>query len=247
MKGRSIGLSLARRILSDHSRTAQRMPMGVLSQTINIAPLMAARAAVEPRPPLVALFVKAFGLVAQDTPAFRQAYVKLPWPHIYEYPTSVASLVVERRLMDEDIILPGRIKDPASRSIGEIAETIRDVKTLPVESIRDFRRALSIARLPLLLRRLLWWVGMNIGRQRPNFFGTFGVSVLGGNGTRIVYPVSIWTMFLTYGPIATNGDVEILLAFDHRVMDGAVVSSGFKALEAALNGAVSAELAGPSI
>jgi hypothetical protein len=242
VKGRVLALSRARRIVTDHSRFAQKMPMGVLTRTINVAPLMAARAVATPRPPLTALFVKAFALVAQDSPPFRQAYVKLPWPHIYEYPVSIASLVVERSFEGEDVIFLGRVKDPASRPVDEIAGLIAEAKAQPVESVRDFRRALAFARVPLLLRRALWWLGMNIGRQRPNFFGTFGVSVLGGDGVEVVHPVSPWTIFLSYGPISANGDVRVLLAFDHRVMDGAVVSRGFTALETALNGALVAEI-----
>ncbi len=93
----------------------------------------------------------------------------------------------------------------------------------------------------MLIRRAIWWLGMNIGRQRPNYFGTFGVSVLGSTGTSVVYPVSPWPVFVTYGPIAADGSVEVLLAFDHRVMDGAVVARAFGALEAALNGPVAEE------
>ena len=242
MKGRWIRLSRARRIVADHSYFASRMPQGVLRQTINIAPIVKARAAAEPRPSWTSLFIKAFALVAQESPPLRQAYVTLPWPHIYEYPTSVASLVVERSFEGEDVIFIRRIKDPASRSIAEIGEVIQEAKTAPVESITDFRKGLQLARAPAFIRRLIWWLGMNIGRQRPNYFGTFGVSVLGGAGTLIIYPVSSWSVFVTYGPIAADGSVEIVLAFDHRGMDGAVVARAFKALEAALNGPIADEV-----
>jgi hypothetical protein len=242
MRGRSIPLSRPRRIVSDHCHFARKTPLGVIKRTINIKPALEARGRSSVRPGWTALFTKAFALVARDTPAFRQAYVKLPWPQLYEYPISIASLVVERPYQNEDALFLGRIKDPASRSIAEIAEAITLAKTAPVESIRDFNRALQFARVPMLLRRAIWWLGLNIGRQRPNYFGTFGVSVLGGDGASIVYPVSPWTVFLSYGPIAENGDVDVLLAFDHRVMDGAVVSRAFVQIEDAMNGPVRAEV-----
>jgi hypothetical protein len=243
MRGRSIPLSRPRRIVADHCHFARKTPLGVIKRTIKIKPAMDARSTMTIRPGWTALFIKAFALVAHDTPAFRQAYVKLPWPQLYEYPMSIASLVVERPYQNEDALFLGRIKDPANRSIGEIGELISTAKTAPVESIRDFARALQFARLPMLLRRALWWLGLNIGRQRPNYFGTFGVSVLGGDGASVVYPVSPWTVFLSYGPIAANGDVDVLLAFDHRVMDGAVVSRAFAQIEAAMNGPVCEEIA----
>jgi hypothetical protein len=55
-------------------------------------------------------------------------------------------------------------------------------------------------------------------------------------------PVSPWTTFVSYGPIGADGRVEIVLGFDHRVMDGAVISRAFDGLAAALNGPVAAEL-----
>jgi hypothetical protein len=243
MKGRSIPLSRARRIVSDHSYFARKTPQGVLRQIINIEPMVEARAAAKPRPSWTSLFIKAFALVAQGSPPLRQAYVKLPWPQLYEYPVSVASLVVERSFEDEDVIFTRRIKDPANRPLTEIAATIEEAKTAPIETITDFKKALQLGRAPTLIRRAFWWLGMNIGRQRPNYFGTFGISVLGATGTTIVYPVSSWSVFVSYGPIAADGSVEIVLAFDHRVMDGAVVARAFGALEATLNGPVAAEVA----
>ena len=50
------------------------------------------------------------------------------------------------------------------------------------------RRALAIARLPLPLRRLLIWLSLNIGRQVPNFMGTFAISALGSHGARSSTP-----------------------------------------------------------
>ncbi len=115
MKGRRIALSRARRIVSDHCHFARKTPLGVLRQTINIAPLVAARAAAAARPSWTSLFIKGFALVARYSPPLRQAYVKLPWPHLYEYPSSVASVVVERVIDGEDVIFIRRIKDPAAR------------------------------------------------------------------------------------------------------------------------------------
>jgi hypothetical protein len=242
MRGQSIPLSRPRRIVADHCHFARKTPLGVIKCKINIKRAIDARSKAMSRPSWTALFIKAFALVAKDTPAFRQAYVKLPWPQLYEYPMSIASLVVERPYQDEDALFLCRIKDPATRSLTEIGELISTAKTAPVESVRDFTRALQFARLPMLLRRAIWWLGLNIGRQRANYFGTFGVSVLGGDGASVVYPVSPWTVFLSYGPIAANGDVDILFAFDHRVMDGAVVSRAFKLIEVAINGPVSEEM-----
>jgi hypothetical protein len=135
MRGRSIPLSRPRRIVSDHCHFARKTPLGVIKGTINIGKAMEIRAKVARRPSWTTLFIKAFALVAKDTPAFRQAYVKLPWPQLYEYPMSIASLVVERPYQGEDALFLGRIKDPASRDLPEISDLISTAKTAPVESV----------------------------------------------------------------------------------------------------------------
>ena len=39
---------------------------------------------------------KAYAQVAAGSPPLRRVYSKLPWPHLYELPQSVASVIVER-------------------------------------------------------------------------------------------------------------------------------------------------------
>ena len=46
--------------------------------------------------PWPVVFAKAYALVAAGSPPLRRVYVKLPWPHLYELPRSVASIIVER-------------------------------------------------------------------------------------------------------------------------------------------------------
>ena len=116
------------------------------------------------------------------------------------------------------------------------------LKSAPIDSIADFRRALAIARLPLPLRLLLVWISLNIGRQVPNFMGSFAISALGSHGAAIIDTISVWSSFLNYGPIAPDGGVDVYLSVDHRVIDGGLAARAIRALEAALNGPVLDEL-----
>src|SRR5262245_61331157 len=107
-----------------------------------LAPVVAARRSVADRPPWTAVFTKAFALVAAEVPQFRRAYCKFPWPHLYEYPASVAAVTVERDYRGEKAVFSVRMKDPARRSLAEIAQLIRAGTTNPIEQMKDFRRAL---------------------------------------------------------------------------------------------------------
>src|ERR1700674_2864386 len=48
--------------------------------------------------------------------------------------------------------------------------------------VRASRKILLATRLPLLIRRLLWWIGLNWARQRANYFGSFGVTSVAAFG-----------------------------------------------------------------
>jgi hypothetical protein len=204
--------------------------------------VLVARAACPDRPPWTAIFAKAFALVARGFPELRRAYCKFPLPHLYEYPVSAAAVTIERAYHGEKAVFVERVKDPAARPLPEVANVIRTAATAPVESVKTFRRALRVAALPRAVRRLLWWLGLNIGRQRANYFGTFGISVFSSLGADCLHPVSPWTTLLTYGPIGDDGMVIVRVVVDHRVLDGATTARALLELEETLNGAVAEEL-----
>jgi hypothetical protein len=242
MKGRAIKLSLPRRLVGDLMRFSVHVPRITVQRRMNLASLIRARQALDPRPSWTAIFLKGYAILSRETPELRRAYVKLPWPRLYEYPVSVASLAYERDYRGEQAVLLHRIKDPESRSIADIGALMEAARSHPVEEVRDFRRALTMARAPALLRRPLMWLGLNVGRQRANYFGTFQLSVYSGLGAESLNPLTPLTTLLNYGRIGEDGSVEVRIHYDHRVMDGANVARALERFEAILNGAVADEL-----
>jgi hypothetical protein len=134
------------------------------------------------------------------------------------------------------------IKDPAACRIGNLAQMIRHAKEAPLDQIKDFRRVLAIAKLPGPVRRLLWWLGFSIGRQRGNYFGTFVVSTVSAFGGELIHPIAVAPMFLTYGMIGADHRCPVRLMFDHRVVDGVPVARALVRLEAILNTTIIEEL-----
>ncbi|MFO0866400.1 MAG: hypothetical protein U0744_17440, partial [Gemmataceae bacterium] len=186
--------------------------------------------------------IKAFAKVAYDVPELRRAYVKLPWTKLYEYPKSVANIAVEREHQGERGVFFGRVNRPDAQPLSAISERIRELQTAPVESLPEFRRALLVSRLPWVLRRMLWWFGLNLGGQRGHFFGTFALSVYSGLGAESLHPLSPVTTTLTYGVTDETGEVDVRLIYDHRVMDGATVARALVRLEEELTTSIVAEL-----
>lgn len=207
------------------------MPQGVIGRRIDLSALLSARKRTGSRIPITAFFIKAWAEVARDLPELRRSYVTIPWPHLHEHATSVASLMVEREIDGEKVLFPARIKHPAERSLDEIAADIAEAVSKPINEISRNRLILIVSRLPRPLRRLLWWIAFNVGRYRQHYVGTFGISVVGQLGASILHPVSPMTSFIGYGPFGADGTVDLTAGFDHRVMDGAVVARAMAMLE----------------
>src|SRR3954454_13529537 len=96
MLGKAIRLSPMRRFVCDLLEAARGVPSIPVQRRMKLAEVAVARAAHPLRPSWPAIFIKAFALVAGRMPELRRAYVKFPWPHLYEYPVSTVSIAVER-------------------------------------------------------------------------------------------------------------------------------------------------------
>ena len=235
MRGKFIPLSLPRRTVIDLLHFASAIPTVPVQRLMSLQPVVSARAACSDRPRWTAIFVKAYALAAREFPELRRAYIKLPWPTLYEYPLSNASIIIERDYQGELGLFSILIKDPAARPLRDVGEVLRHASTAPVDAIKDFQRSMRFAALPRPLRRLLWWVALNFGRQRSNFFGTFAVSVYSGLNAESLHPLTPLTTTLNYGVIDDEGKVTVRVIYDHRVVNGATVARALARLEEILN------------
>ncbi len=244
MKGKAIRLSPGRQLICDLMHASASVPTVPVQRRMHLAEVIAARAAHPQRPSWASIFAKAYAKVAAAMPELRRSYVKLPWHHLYEYPVSVASLAVEREVDDEKVVLIARIKDPARYDLVTLNQLIKDYREKPVQECKEFRRALGVSRLPRPLRRFLWWLGLNMGRQRANYFGTFGLSAYSALGAESLHPRSLCTTTLTYGVMAADGSLDVRIIYDHRALDGANVARALALLEDVLTGDIVTELGG---
>jgi hypothetical protein len=186
---------------------------------------------------------KAFALAARAHPQMRQAYLGFPWAHIGEYEEQIASVIVVRRVGDDDAVFLAPLRSPETQSLRELDTHLRDYMEKPVEDFRCYREAMLVGRLPRPLRRFLWWTALNVlPRRRARHFGTFGVTTMSPFGARTLQVPSLWSAFLHYGVFTDAGEVPVGVAFDHRVMDGAVVGYTLLEMEQALHHQIVAEL-----
>jgi hypothetical protein len=242
-KCRRRALSLGRRVLCEYTHFSQGQHTAAAERLMRLADVEAARREASPRPSWGAIMTKAFALAARAHPEMRQAYFSFPWGHLGEFESQIASVVMTRRVGDEDVVFLAPLVRPEEQPLRELDGHLRRYQDEPVKSFRHFREALLIARLPWPLRRLVWWLGLHVlPRRRARHFGTFGVTTMSPFGARTLAVPSLWGAFLHYGAMNEAGEVPVGVAFDHRVMDGAVVGYTLLEMEQALHHDIVAEL-----
>lgn len=243
MRGRSIPLTPARRAVADLMRLTIGIPLAAVLSRINVSRTAAARRTVATPIPWTAIFIKAYALVAAEFPELRRAFLKFPRPHLYEYPASVAALTVEREYRGEMRVFAALIKDPASLRLTEIAKMIEHVQKSPIEDIKSFYRLERIIHYPRFLQRIVWWIGYNFGRLRANHFGTYGITSISSLGAESSYFPTPLSTTVNYGVMRENGEMDIHMMIDHRLIDGSVASRALLRLGEILSGPIVDELA----
>ena len=239
LRGKSIAISPFRRLVIDIMHFSQQVPTITIDRRMNLTPLLAARKACDPKPTWTALFIKAYALVAARQPLLRRCYMELPWPRFYEHYKNIVTLNVSRNVAGEDVVLQDQIRSPENRSLPDLDARVRRCKEAPVEEINAYRRVTTVSFLPRPIRRLLMWSALNIfGRRRCHNFGTFGITTVAEHGAGILNIVPILTSTLHYGLFDDKGCLDVRLAFDHRVLDGAQAADALAELEQTLLGEI---------
>ncbi len=220
------------------------VPRYPVDRLMPLADLVELRQSSPQRISWTVLFLKAFGLVAADTPALRRVYARWPWGHLIEMPLSVGMVAINRRDADrnEDRLCWGRFIRPEQQSLVELQRALEQYQADPIDEA--FRRQAELSRMPLPLRRLIWWWNLNFaGLKRATRLGTFSVSTLAGQGAWNRFHPTIQTSSLSFGPLDDNSQSLVTLICDHRVIDGTPAARALADLEAALMGPVAQELA----
>jgi hypothetical protein len=242
MRGTVRKISQPRRLVIDLMHASIRVPFVSLRRTLNVRQLTEARALVAQPPGWAAIFVKAFSLVARDQPLLRTLYAKWPWPHFYELPRSVGMIAIARVEDGQDCVLPQKVAAADELSLTEVDRLIRHARDAPIEQIAAFRKTLRATRLPLPLRRLIWLIGLNFGRQHANWFGSFGVTSVAAYGAGELHALSPGPFILSYGVVEPDQTIDVVIRWDHRITDAALIAKVLTRLEQVLNSEIAAEL-----
>ncbi|OAI55044.1 hypothetical protein AYO44_13645 [Planctomycetaceae bacterium SCGC AG-212-F19] len=238
-----VPLSLPRAWMTELAQLARAVPTATVHRRMRLGRLAAARELSWPRPGWCAMFVKAYALLAQRRPELRRIYLPWPWPHLYEHPVNVASIAVARTIGDEDAVFFARMESPESLGLWDIERHVQHCREGLVESIPEFGQLIRWARLPWPARRVLGWAAHRVsGQWHAEHFGTFGVSTVAGHDALTLAAPSPWTVGLHYGPLGSDGGLDVCLTYDLRVRDAVSVARSLGELEDVLTGEIVNEL-----
>lgn len=211
------------------------------SREIDLAAVDEIRRSLPSRVSWTVLFIKAFSLIARDSPVLRQSWIRFPWPRLYLSSQSVAYLPVKRTHGDEEWLCFAPFFGPESQSLAVLQARLESYQVEPVEEV--FRTQYRSAFLPTPIRRLViaTWFRL-LGKRRVKRMGTFGITTISSRGAEIQFPPGIQTSTITYGPIDEAGKSRVTMHYDHRLMDGWFVAEVLEELESVLNGVILDEL-----
>lgn len=241
MRGTVRKVSLPRRVVIDLMRASAGVPFVAVRRTLSIERLAAARKGLSHRPAWAVIFAKAFAILAREQPILRRIYLKWLWPHFYEFPTTVAMIVIAPDATPDGVLL-FPVKAPDLTSLAAADAAVRKAKAQPIEATAFFRKIMMVTRLPNPLRRLAWAIGLNFGRQHGNYFGTLLITSVAAFGGGEVEALGPHSFILSYDRVSSDGTIDVMIRWDHRITDAAVIGVELLRLEKILNEQIADEM-----
>ncbi|MDF1825446.1 MAG: hypothetical protein P1U68_12440 [Verrucomicrobiales bacterium] len=211
------------------------------SREIDLSKVEAVRKSLSARVSWTVIFIKAFAIIARERPVLRQAWMKYPFPRLYQNPESIAYLPVKRTHDDEEWLCFAPFSRPEGKSLDQLQARLDSYQREPVDEV--FRTQYRSAFLPTFLRRLIigsWF--RCFAKRRVKRMGTFGITTVSSRGAEIQFPPGVHTTTLTYGPMDETGKSRVTLHYDHRLMDGWFIAEVLEDLERVLNQEIFEEL-----
>ena len=234
-------LPAGRGCVNDVAILALDIPLFPVDRLMQLEAVAAARNTAAVRIGWAAIFLKAYGLVARETPLLRSWLAGRFRQRLATSSESVASLAINRGDDGDDRLFFARLARPEATPLPLLQKSIDRFVTQPVEEA--FKRQLELEGVPGWLRRtILRWNMRSTSPKRVTRIGTFSLSTLAGFSATNRFHPTICTTSLSYGPLDGDGRCLVTVIADHRVLDGAAVAKALARLEEVLTTEIVAEL-----
>jgi len=241
MRGTVRKITMPRRLVADLMHASVRVPFVTLSRPLYIRTLIEARAQAAQPPGWAAIFVKAFALVAKDEPSLRTLFIKWPVAHFYELPA-------QRRLCDDragrgrrglraaaegqcarrDAAPRGRCGTPAGQ--GHAIDQVPAFRKMMKQPGCRYRCVVCSGRLAS--------TGVAACQLFRQLWGDLGGPFGGGE----LHALGPGPFVLSYGRVTADQTIDVVIRWDHRITDAALIAKALTRLEQVLNTEIAAEL-----
>lgn len=223
------------------STLALDIPLFPVDRLMWLDAVAAARRAAEVRIGWAAIFLKAYALVAGETPALRSWLAGRFRQRLATSSENMAVLAINRGDGGDDRLFFARLARPEATPLPLLQESIDRFLTRPVDEV--FKRQLQLEGVPGWLRRtILRWNMRSTSPKRVTRIGTFTLSTLAGFSATNRFHPTICTTSLSYGPLDGDGRCLVTVIADHRVLDGVAVAKSLARLEEVLATRIVTEL-----
>ena len=164
-------------------------------------------------------------------------------PRVARYTGGVtAKLALDRQLDGQRTVLSALLPGLERASLDDIQQRIDRYRGPDTEQLPEFAGVRKLSRLPVLAGRLAFALALRDVRRREQIFGTVAVSSLGHQPVDGFHSVGGTALTVNLGrvldrPVVREGQVVVApvlrlgLAFDHRVVDGALAAEILGALK----------------
>lgn len=171
---------------------------------------------------------------------------RLRGPRIAYYTRGVtAKVALDRQLDGQRSVLSALVPDLEQADLAAIQARIDRYRGPGTDRLPEFAGVKKLARLPAPLGRLAFAAALRDPARREQIFGTVAVSSLGHESVDGFHSVGGTALTVNVGrvldrPVVRDGVVAIApvlrlnLAFDHRVVDGALAAEVLSALRRTL-------------
>lgn len=182
----------------------------------------------------VSLVVKAASDVVAGYPEARSVLQGGSWrPRLAELDDVDVKVLFDKTVDGRRCVMSGTVAAAQRLSVLEVQDAVNTYKDAEVDDQGPYRQALRLQRLPLPLARVVFKLAMRDAVRRSALQGTFSVTSVGHEPVRAIFPMIYGTLGFGMGriapaPVVRDGQVGVApqftlsLAFDHRVVDGAL-------------------------
>ncbi|MDB4987799.1 MAG: dehydrogenase [Myxococcaceae bacterium] len=206
-----------------------------LMTEVDASLLKRARAAESSAPSYVSYVVKAAADVVSSYPDARAVLHDGVRPRLTTIDDVHAKVLFDKTIDGQRCVVSGTVHAAQARTLAEIQQVVDEHKQASIDLTGPFKQVRRLQALPLWLVRVVYRAALRNPVRRAQLQGTFSVTSVGQESVRAILPMIAGTLGFGVGRIADNavvrdGRIEVAptltlsLAFDHRVLDGAMAS-----------------------